>query len=904
MASLEPARQLARQGLFSDALATLELGQTRALDRKTADGLRAYLWLMVGRVDEARTQARMLLVGSKRNGTDQGLCEWVLGQVLLEDGSTDAAIEHFQKSSVLASSNGDLRGDIRARLDLFSVLSERHGADTAAPLLAEIRPLVVKSGDVHDFATLHLRVAEAEGKRGSIDSAVPHVDAARRLLLSAPNAYLEAFVANFELAISVLRSEFAEAERHGHRAIALAEQAGAAMIWRAAIGNMGNLYYALGDPERAIEYFDRALTATPLPRKGIKYNAALETIARIRLLQGRLEDCATLLDTIEASLGSDDDRMFYGHRCAELTRAELLARQGRLKDALRATESVLTLADRAGDMLLRDRATLTKAAVLERVGKRAQALTEIRSVIPAIGGHAPELFAQAEHIVARILFAGGDVDSSRCHVARAKRIQTAIRVLGTSDDLSESETHAEDNGASSNKVVDRLKARTALQSIVTAVIHGTHPEIVASELLKALSEADCIYGGRIAVSEKLERLDGKQRLLHTAPTGEEVFHIGAHHQRSVDLIVRPKENADALFTVSAIRLVLPAIAELERVRVESEHRATLWPFEDHSVIGSAAVISGHMAEVMNFARRIARAKVNVLITGESGTGKEIIARAIHDFSDRAAKPFVPFNCTAVPRDLLESQLFGHRRGAFTGADRDHTGLIRAAREGTLFLDEIGELGLDLQPKLLRFLEAGEIAPLGEPGPSTVDVRIVAATNRSLEDAVREGRFREDLFYRLNVVRLSLKPLRERRDEIPGFVNQFVARAAADFGKGHLTVAEETMERLLLYRWPGNVRQLHNEIRRIVALAEPNATILPEAISDDILGALPIFRHPIVNGHELSISLQSKLLPTLARVECEMIRDALKQSGGRVNAAAKALGISRKGLYLKRQRLGI
>src|SRR5437762_12376698 len=173
-----------------------------------------------------------------------------------------------------------------------------------------------------------------------------------------------------------------------------------------------------------------------------------------------------------------------------------------------------------------------------------------------------------------------------------------------------------------------------------------------------------------------------------------------------------------------------------------------------------------MAEVMNFARRIARAKVNVLITGESGTGKEIIARAIHDFSDRAAKPFVPFNCTAVPRDLLESQLFGHRRGAFTGADRDHAGLIRSARDGTLFLDEVGELGLDLQPKLLRFLESGEISPLGEPGPMTVNVRIIAATNSNLEELVREGRFREDLFYRLNVVPLHIPPLRERRDEVP------------------------------------------------------------------------------------------------------------------------------------------
>ena len=181
MASLEPARQLARQGLFTEALATLEVAQVRASDRKPADGLRAYLLLMVGRVEEARSQARALLAGSKANSTDQSLCEWVLGQVLLEDGSTDAAIEHFQKSSALASSSGDLRGDIRARLDLFSILSERHGADTAAPLLAETRPLVVKSGDVHDFATLHLRVAEAEGKRGSIDSAVPHVDTARRL---------------------------------------------------------------------------------------------------------------------------------------------------------------------------------------------------------------------------------------------------------------------------------------------------------------------------------------------------------------------------------------------------------------------------------------------------------------------------------------------------------------------------------------------------------------------------------------------------------------------------------------------------------------------------------------------------------------------------------------------------
>ena len=311
-----------------------------------------------------------------------------------------------------------------------------------------------------------------------------------------------------------------------------------------------------------------------------------------------------------------------------------------------------------------------------------------------------------------------------------------------------------------------------------------------------------------------------------------------------------------------------------------------------------------MKEIMSLARRVAKTNVTVLVIGESGTGKELVARAIHDSSNNSHKPFVPFNCTSVPRDLLESHLFGHRRGAFTGADRDQVGLIRAARDGTLFLDEIGELSLDLQPKLLRFLESGEIAPLGEPGPTHVNVRIVAATNRNLEELVRAGGFREDLFYRLNIVRLTIKPLRERRDEIPGFINAFVTRAATEMNRGTLTVSEETMDRLLLYRWPGNVRQLQNEIVRMVALADTNATLTPDMISDEILDALPIFRRSASSEHELTVPLHGKLLPTLAQVEREMIQAALKQHRGKVTAAAKALGISRKGLYLKRQRYGL
>ncbi len=448
--------------------------------------------------------------------------------------------------------------------------------------------------------------------------------------------------------------------------------------------------------------------------------------------------------------------------------------------------------------------------------------------------------------------------------------------------------------------------RSVVHGAAAAVLYPDRPELVARELLELLRTTDCVHSAAVVA----RAADGTETTLaefaacssingDAAPARR--LSVGFAHDRAIDLVVQPKADIESAATVNAVTLLLSTVHNLERARLEREERATLWPIEELPIEGEHAVIAGHMRERMNLARRVAPAKVIVLITGESGTGKEILARAVHDYSERAAKPFVAFNCAAIPRDLLESQLFGHRRGAFTGADRDHTGVIRSARDGTLFLDEIGELSLDLQPKLLRFLESGEIAPLGEP-VTTVNVRLVAATNSSLEEAVRAGKFREDLFYRLNVVRLSLKPLRERRDEIAGLAQYFVSRAALEYDKGNMRISDETIERLLLYRWPGNVRQLQNEVRRMVALAEPDSTLEPDAIDEDILGALPL--RSTLNGSEMAISLHDKLTPTLARIECEMIKAALSRHRGKVDVVAKALGISRKGLYLKRQRLGL
>jgi transcriptional regulator with PAS, ATPase and Fis domain len=311
-----------------------------------------------------------------------------------------------------------------------------------------------------------------------------------------------------------------------------------------------------------------------------------------------------------------------------------------------------------------------------------------------------------------------------------------------------------------------------------------------------------------------------------------------------------------------------------------------------------------MTELLSIARRVAPANVSVLLTGETGTGKEVLARAVHRASGRGSRPFVPFNCTAVPREMLDSQLFGYRRGAFTGADNGFEGVIRAAAGGTLFLDEIAEIGLDVQPKLLRFLETREVHGLGETQPVTVDVRVIAATNANLEALVAAGRFREDLFYRLNVVRLPLPPLRERREEIPPLIDHYLRTFAEQQQKGRLTLDEETLEYLVLYRWPGNVRQLVNEISRIVAYAEPDSVITPAMLSPEVQASRRTVRVLPGDEPEIRVRLDQPLGDAVDAIERVMVLRALERAHGNFENAARLLGISRKGLFLKRRRWGM
>jgi len=313
-----------------------------------------------------------------------------------------------------------------------------------------------------------------------------------------------------------------------------------------------------------------------------------------------------------------------------------------------------------------------------------------------------------------------------------------------------------------------------------------------------------------------------------------------------------------------------------------------------------------MQGLISIARRVAATNVPVLITGETGTGKEVLARAIHAYSNRSKAVFLPFNCTSTPRDMLDSQLFGHRRGSFTGATENFQGIIRGATGGTLFLDEIGDMGLDVQPKLLRFLESGEVHPVGETQPVRADVRVIAATNVNLDTLVSAGGFREDLFYRLNIVHLPIPPLRERRIEIPALANHYLAKYAQEYAKGRLRLAEETMEYLMLYRWPGNVRQLANEMRRVAALCEAGAVVMPEHLTMAIAASrrtIPASERTL-EPTEVVVRLDQPMAAATEHLERALLQYALKQCGGRMEETAALLGLSRKGLYLKRQRFGI
>lgn len=362
--------------------------------------------------------------------------------------------------------------------------------------------------------------------------------------------------------------------------------------------------------------------------------------------------------------------------------------------------------------------------------------------------------------------------------------------------------------------------------------------------------------------------------------------VAAIRAGAYDFIEKPVEMAALAIAVERAANHRRLREEVKRLRVEVARRP-----RSEELIGESVA----MRKVHELLARLSGSEATVLVVGESGTGKEVVARAIHKQSPRSHGPFVAINCAAVPEPLLESELFGHARGAFTDAKDAHAGLFVQAKGGTLFLDEIGDMSLGLQPKLLRALQERTVRPLGGTSEVPVDVRIIAATNRDLESAIEEKRFREDLFYRINVVQIALPPLRARGGDILPLALEFIRRYAADARKNVKGFSKEVADRLTAYAWPGNVRELQNSMERAVAL-----TSLEEICVDDLPEKIRDYRfsHVVVAGND-----PTELVP-LEEVERRYILRVLEAVAGNKTAAARILGMERKTLYRKLERYDV
>ena len=364
--------------------------------------------------------------------------------------------------------------------------------------------------------------------------------------------------------------------------------------------------------------------------------------------------------------------------------------------------------------------------------------------------------------------------------------------------------------------------------------------------------------------------------------------VAAMKDGAYDFLTKPLKRHAVLKSVAQA-------LEKRRLVLENKHLRARLAGVSSPIVGQSAALRG----TLDIIRQAAPSSATVLLLGESGTGKELFARALHEHSSRAQAPFVPINCAAIPETILESELFGYERGAFTGAVARKEGRIERAQGGTLFLDEIGELSPAVQVKLLRFLQEGEIERLGGTSTVRVDSRVVAATNRDLVAAVQAGKFREDLYYRLNVIQVVLPPLRERIEDIPLLADHFVARYAAKNGKQFSGITPAAMEALEAYTWPGNVRELENAIERAVVLS-PGSEIDIDALPQPLQQAARGPRGPIpaaLEGRTVSIPLGT----TMEEIELRVIRETLRQTKGDKNLAAQLLGIAARTIYRKLDR---
>jgi hydrogenase-4 transcriptional activator len=825
--------------------------------------------------------------------------------------------------------------------------------------IAEAAAALHAAGDKRHLAMVHSLSGIMHAQTGRYEEANAALRQAERMASALQADDVLATVYGNQAGVALIRHRYEQALALAERAVNLHEGLGQGPGLAVALATLGQICVRVGNLDRADKVLHRALDVRSPMQFHETTGAVYDSLAQMSLMRGDYENAAEYLRQAAEAYGA------YGRNTSRwyewslrVISARLATRRGRPDEALAIAEEIAKSTNAPPAETIEAELIAAEALLsADRVDEAERRLTQVEPRLdprttPGAWGEFLRLRGDLRARQTRTTEAYHDIaQSSSVFELVGERYQAAVsqlalaRLAARAGAKSTADRHYE-YAADVFKALGATRDLEQVQvAMSTAQAPGTGeyvgspadaddalvrrlvdaavlPDLLARELAATLLEAVTAEATAVFV----ELPGGDVRLI--AHAGGDADHarslarraLQEHTQNGGPLIVEPvgREHDGPRFValmpsrplghplLRRVRMMaavarqgfdLCGVRDRSTTAVDSSTERPLEPLLPGFLCASAA-----MTRVVDQIQRLQGNDLTVLITGESGTGKELIARAIHVGSSRSAATFLPYNCTTTTRELADSQLFGHRRGSFTGAMSDQPGLIRTAAGGTLFLDEVGDLPIDVQPKLLRFLEQGEIMPVGENRPQSVDVRVLAATNADLEQRVAEGKFREDLYYRLSVIRIHVPPLRQRREEVPHLATFFLREASDRLGKPDVQMGSEVLDLFAQYWWPGNVRQLRNELQRAVAMAPAGGTIGPEHLSAD-LTASPSTASA-AGPSRVALRGGQTLASVVDEIERDLIREMMTRHRGNISETARALGLTRRGLYLKLRRLGL
>ena len=960
--ALARARAALERGRHADAIGILTQAlKSSGVKHEDEIGLRCALaeaWLMGDDV----TQAVAILgrpPDSPRDNLPPALLStmWRLhGRIAFAKGEQSRAIALLGRALRHAEQAHDSEAIGLAHYELGHCYKQVGDAAIVREHIAKAAPALHAAGNRRYLANLHSLSGIVLAQSGRMEEASAALQQAERLATAVQAQDVLGIILNNQANVALIQHRNEQAVALSEQAAALQEQNGPGRGLALCLATFGQILVRLGKLERAEKVLLRALESRGQTQFNEITGAVYDSLAQIALMRGAYESAGDYLRRAVDAYGSYGAQTGLWYEWSiRVLEAKLAARCGATEEALRVANEIVAKAPPTeaiqADLIASEaliaagrapEAEIRLCNVGARIDARAMpgAWGEFLRLRGALHGAADRL-SEAYHDIAQSAsvfeLIGEGYQSGLSHLALgrlASRVgarsqaehqfavaASVFETLGAARDLADTQQAAKE--LPSAEASDPLSSLGSDDAVVRRLIDAAaFPELLGHETAAAVRDtldADCavVFVAPADGDIRLVAWTGgdadRARAIAIRAVGRSHgtgFVVSEQTGRDVNgprfvAILSPRPVPDPLrrrlrmiAAIASQGFDLCYARQRPAAPAEIAHEQPLEPLLPGFLCASPA-----MMRVVEQIQRLQGNELTVLITGESGTGKELVARAIHVGSLRSSAVFLPYNCTTTTRDLADSQLFGHRRGSFTGAVNDQLGLVRTATGGTLFLDEIGDLPLDVQPKLLRFLEQGEIMPIGETRPQPVDVRVIAATNADLEQRVAEGKFREDLYYRLAVIRILIPPLRDRREEIPHLTSLFMREVSERLGKPDVFLMPDTLELLAQHWWPGNVRQLRNEIQRLVALSRPGQGIGPEHLSPEITSAA-IRQHAPGQGPGAAARLPgTSLAAAVDGLEREIIEATLHQSGGNISEAARVLGLTRRGLYLKLRRLG-